>query len=134
MIRRPPRSTRTDTLFPYTTLFRSVPHLDRIPAVPGGQQVQNPALEEGRVHAELQGQAPPEPGAQVVDDVAQEGYGLLGVMHVAGAVLQPEDVPGLGHMSETGVVARVLPVMRSDERRVGQEGVRTCGSRWSPAH
>src|SRR3546814_2574863 len=28
MIRRPPRSTRTDTLFPYTTLFRS----DRVPA------------------------------------------------------------------------------------------------------
>src|SRR3546814_1957840 len=26
MIRRPPRSTRTDTLFPYTTLFRSVDH------------------------------------------------------------------------------------------------------------
>src|SRR3546814_3827116 len=25
MIRRPPRSTRTDTLFPYTTLFRSQP-------------------------------------------------------------------------------------------------------------
>src|SRR3546814_5021427 len=26
MIRRPPRSTRTDTLFPYTTLFRSTDH------------------------------------------------------------------------------------------------------------
>src|SRR3546814_3077771 len=26
MIRRPPRSTRTDTLFPYTTLFRSAWH------------------------------------------------------------------------------------------------------------
>src|SRR3546814_6886691 len=26
MIRRPPRSTRTDTLFPYTTLFRSPGH------------------------------------------------------------------------------------------------------------
>src|SRR3546814_2705504 len=26
MIRRPPRSTRTDTLCPYTTLFRSRPH------------------------------------------------------------------------------------------------------------
>src|SRR3546814_5240060 len=26
MIRRPPRSTRTDTLFPYTTLFRSASH------------------------------------------------------------------------------------------------------------
>src|SRR3546814_1585122 len=28
MIRRPPRSTRTDTLFPYTTLFRSVEYLE----------------------------------------------------------------------------------------------------------
>src|SRR3546814_12431882 len=27
MIRRPPRSTRTDTLFPYTTLFRSPPRV-----------------------------------------------------------------------------------------------------------
>src|SRR3546814_6685827 len=30
MIRRPPRSTRTDTLFPYTTLFRSHPRLAQI--------------------------------------------------------------------------------------------------------
>src|SRR3546814_10462724 len=35
MIRRPPRSTRTDTLFPYTTLFRSaadvlMPDLERV--------------------------------------------------------------------------------------------------------
>src|SRR3546814_1521460 len=29
MIRRPPRSTRTDTLFPYTTLFRSLKNLGR---------------------------------------------------------------------------------------------------------
>src|SRR3546814_6593825 len=28
MIRRPPRSTRTDTLFPYTTLFRSCEGMD----------------------------------------------------------------------------------------------------------
>src|SRR3546814_1012443 len=28
MIRRPPRSTHTDTLFPYTTLFRSLPAAD----------------------------------------------------------------------------------------------------------
>src|SRR3546814_14361584 len=28
MIRRPPRSTRTDTLFPYTTLFRSIGHVN----------------------------------------------------------------------------------------------------------
>src|SRR3546814_1932302 len=32
MIRRPPRSTRTDTLFPYTTLFRS-------PLAPRGQRI-----------------------------------------------------------------------------------------------
>src|SRR3546814_4414457 len=29
MIRLPPRSTRTDTLFPYTTLFRSLPVVDQ---------------------------------------------------------------------------------------------------------
>src|SRR3546814_14155005 len=33
MIRRPPRSTRTDTLFPYTTLFRSA-HATRKQATP----------------------------------------------------------------------------------------------------
>src|SRR3546814_20183883 len=43
MIRRPPRSTRTDTLFPYTTLFRSLVRLGHyrdamviaFPALPG---------------------------------------------------------------------------------------------------
>src|SRR3546814_10991989 len=33
MVRRPPRSTRTDTLFPYTTLFRSLDH--RVPGILG---------------------------------------------------------------------------------------------------
>src|SRR3546814_9562928 len=32
MILRPPRSTRTDTLFPYTTLFRSADHLRAVVA------------------------------------------------------------------------------------------------------
>src|SRR3546814_10652058 len=35
MIRRPPRSTRTDTLFPYTTLFRS-PGVLWAGTIPGG--------------------------------------------------------------------------------------------------
>src|SRR3546814_3971211 len=35
MIRRPPRSTRTDTLFPYTTLFRSP--LRNLPGAESGQ-------------------------------------------------------------------------------------------------
>src|SRR3546814_18737079 len=34
MIRRPPRSTRTDTLFPYTTLFRSQPVVATVPVAP----------------------------------------------------------------------------------------------------
>src|SRR3546814_18551911 len=43
MIRRPPRSTRTDTLFPYTTLFRSVAVLafedvGRVDAVPATEE------------------------------------------------------------------------------------------------
>src|SRR3546814_6744853 len=61
MIRRPPRSTRTDTLFPYTTLFRSplatgavgrrsgaVGYLpDRLPAVAGDVDAQR--ADRGRI-------------------------------------------------------------------------------------
>src|SRR3546814_8790392 len=47
MIRRPPRSTRTDTLFPYTTLFRS--HADaavapRLPGDPANHRVRIDAV------------------------------------------------------------------------------------------
>src|SRR3546814_6167509 len=51
MIRRPPRSTRTDTLFPYTTLFRS-------PAVAR-------ATEEGRAEQQREG-GDQQPEADVV--------------------------------------------------------------------
>src|SRR3546814_19364675 len=46
MIRRPPRSTRTDTLFPYTTLFRSRRH--KLPS--GGVVIQaiEQAIHPGR--------------------------------------------------------------------------------------
>src|SRR3546814_16219630 len=41
MIRRPPRSTRTDTLFPYTTLFRSIwPSLWSLPQVHGSSEAE----------------------------------------------------------------------------------------------
>src|SRR3546814_12309032 len=39
MIRRPPRSTRTDTLFPYTTLFRSALFLCRIDLILRHQRI-----------------------------------------------------------------------------------------------
>src|SRR3546814_8415836 len=62
MIRRPPRSTRTDTLFPYTTLFRSPGRADAEGA--GNHQqlvgaglgtVVFPALPGRRLHAEPAG-------------------------------------------------------------------------------
>src|SRR3546814_20139244 len=48
MIRRPPRSTRTDTLFPYTTLFRSAPASGQQPE--GGPET----LPFGHVGADLE--------------------------------------------------------------------------------
>src|SRR3546814_10909197 len=51
MIRRPPRSTRTDTLFPYTTLFRS----DRRAA--GGRSRLHPDRDDLR-HAQREGGRP----------------------------------------------------------------------------
>ena len=41
----------------------------------------------------------------------RNGHGLLGVVDVARAVLQPEDVAGLGHVGDQRVVARVFPMM-----------------------
>src|SRR3546814_9950967 len=46
MIRRPPRSTRTDTLFPYTTLFRSL-GAEEVPRAEPSQLVF--AMDVGRV-------------------------------------------------------------------------------------
>src|SRR3546814_10311456 len=46
MLRRPPRSTRTDTLFPYTTLFRSPERLD-------GKEIRDPDAAYFRDAAEI---------------------------------------------------------------------------------
>src|SRR3546814_13483510 len=54
MIRRPPRSTRTDTLFPYTTLFRS-PGLVHVAADDAGIDLEEGAadvLDEGEARSE----------------------------------------------------------------------------------
>src|SRR3546814_14048705 len=54
MIRRPPRSTRTDTLFPYTTLFRSVDDgmtLKRMEWVVTGSDGQRYAFTARRLYA-----------------------------------------------------------------------------------
>src|SRR3546814_1224805 len=53
MIRRPPRSTRTDTLFPYTTLFRSTapagPALPRRGAARGARPRRGGLVAAGRL-------------------------------------------------------------------------------------
>src|SRR3546814_11104112 len=48
MIRRPPRSTRTDTLFPYTTLFRSDSHHSSELANSGSTSKTTPLKESSR--------------------------------------------------------------------------------------
>src|SRR3546814_20072594 len=48
MIRRPPRSTRTDTLFPYTTLFRSAQRQE----YPGSQHPGTHGARESRIDIE----------------------------------------------------------------------------------
>src|SRR3546814_16779698 len=61
MIQLPPRSTRTDTLFPYTTLFRSVGKVQRSPP---------PSLSEGAA-----GDRQPNAGCE-----AGEGFGFMGAV------------------------------------------------------
>src|SRR3546814_9749643 len=62
MIRLPPRSTRTDTLFPYTTLFRSV--------VQRGADEPGVILTERRLVSLVQVAAWPDSAEQVTDTVA----------------------------------------------------------------
>src|SRR3546814_13555608 len=113
MIRRPPRSTRTDTLFPYTTLFRSPdgePHCgghhdvgDR--GLADVQQRERRLVSYRRVHIGVD-------GAPVALRLA-----VLGVEIFDGLVVQQR-----------------IDRLRSEERRVGKASVSTCRSRWSPYH
>src|SRR3546814_3945644 len=91
MIRRPPRSTRTDTLFPYTTLFRS-PRPGDVPAcvegvgeLPGAQLGPHLALQDR--HQRLPDQprgpaAPPAPGGRSEEHTSE----LQSLMRISYAV------------------------------------------------
>src|SRR3546814_7544140 len=86
MIRRPPRSTRTDTLFPYTTLFRSRPGLcpERV------------GSELGRRLAHVGG-----------DGGQREGDRMLAAVESDGDAVVGEGLDGAGYGSRLG--------MRSEE-------------------
>src|SRR3546814_15992680 len=57
MIRRPPRSTRTDTLFPYTTLFRSLGWTPAYAQAPAEAQIA-PALPQAVAPAQAESTDP----------------------------------------------------------------------------
>src|SRR3546814_20016412 len=104
MIRRPPRSTRTDTLFPYTTLFRS------------------PLAPQFDVHQQVATRVQP-----FLSIVGREF--LRSHSNPAWRVFDM-NVPRSGKRE---VNCRKI-LSRSEERRVGKECVSTCRSRWSPYH
>src|SRR3546814_15756285 len=97
MIRRPPRSTRTDTLFPYTTLFRSVlgegahPHH----AVQSARRLVAMAGAEFR-HAQRQ--------------VAVAGDALLEDLDVPGAVHRLHRQDAILGLGDEHVLVELLPV------------------------
>src|SRR3546814_13957810 len=120
MIRRPPRSTRTDTLFPYTTLFRS----------PGRLVIAS--HNQGKVREIGDLLAP-----YGVETVSAGALGLpeppeTGTSFIANAELKAReaaDLSGLPALADDSGLC-----VRSEERRVGKACVSTCRSRWSPSH
>src|SRR3546814_13070608 len=109
MIRRPPRSTRTDTLFPYTTLFRSVHWNSCAPCATAPSGVANETAACRAVVAAVDARR---------------------CIAVAGN----RQRPGPGDRAFSRLRHQHLGAGRSEERRVGKECVSTCRYRWSPYH
>src|SRR3546814_19854289 len=99
MIRRPPISTRTDTLFPYTTLFRS--RRRRVSSVWGGQcgrATEKSSATHGRArqHCAWRGGPRTPPGREKQHDrnPSAEGHGLVPGVRDRRARLLSDLVPG----------------------------------------
>src|SRR3546814_20835889 len=119
MIRRPPRSTRTDTLFPYTTLFRSpaIPHVH-----PAHARVAEPGKDGVRVGAV-------EPVVEDEDELTVVVAWLVGVLdderRVQAAVELGPDVgmEAVGAGGGGGALLVAAPLRRASCRgRVGKIG------------
>src|SRR3546814_15974578 len=121
MIRRPPRSTRTDTLFPYTTLFRALLEVRDFAALPGRGvrgRIGDSALHLGnlRLMREL-GAAPPELPARM------QAYETQGQTAIA--------LPRGTHiLAMAGVADTLKPGRKSEKRRAGKRRVQACRNRW----
>src|SRR3546814_15099397 len=149
MRQRPPKSTRTCTLCPYTTLFLSAARC-RLPLPLADESIGVVVLQHvaapGRSRRELFEECARvlAPGGRLwvfaLNPLAPYRWRWRGTglgaseplswrrrMRAAGLVPEPVS-QGLG----PGWKVRVAH--RSEERRVGKECVRTCRSRWSPCH
>src|SRR3546814_18451213 len=126
MIRHPPRSTRTDTLFPYTTLFRS---LDQIVAR-AEQHRTNIGVAVPVAHQQS--------GGAQIDGGAEESQARdrTAFRHDAGDRAPESKTQDAGrHHAQGGALEqRRTGADRSEARRVGKACVSTCRSRWSPYH
>src|SRR3546814_9780445 len=111
MIRRPPRSTRTDTLFPYTTLFRSLCHRrdGRLVVVFHGDE-HGAALRQGHAGPELRLQ-------EGTSEVAVEAHDLAGRAHLRA---QHDVDAGKAGEGEHGFLHRDVPALEALEVEVGQ--------------
>src|SRR3546814_20245556 len=119
MIRRPPRSTRTDTLFPYTTLFRSHFHGAPHPHQPREDLIVRRAHHPHWRVADL----------GVLGDIDQVtgGCELRAARKAVAMHLRNDRLAGSYPFLS---MAAVVPCGRMEESRVGKEGVSTVRSRW----
>src|SRR3546814_15976548 len=132
MIRRPPKSTRTDTLVPYTTLFRSA--ADRIEhhvgASAGSDRLHPLADVLAAVVHQMIGAV--RPGHRQLVGTARSGD-HRGTERLAGLHRREADATGRAmYQQHLARLPIVVPAQRSEERRVGNECVSTCRSRWAP--
>src|SRR3546814_11299049 len=126
MIRRPPRSTRIDTLFPYTTLFRS----DRPVAV----SILSPRPVGNLVSIEAPTWLDRELASVSPGAVRDGGFGSDVRKALAGrrqwlVEQQLADSDEQSFRLRTGALESLR---RSEERRVGKGCCGTCRSWWSP--
>src|SRR3546814_18366403 len=138
MIRRPPRSTRTDTLFPYTTLFRSAALDDNslyCNLLQCSHFAGTCALAEidGRAVGWISGYLPPEmPDTLFVWQVAvhPEARGRGVGKRLIRELLRRKACSRVRYLHST--IPRDNQASRSEERRVGKECVSPCRTGWSP--
>src|SRR3546814_12098498 len=123
MLRRPPRSTRTDTLFPYTTLFRSLGGLavDGALVVLEDGQSQGVAVDDGTIAAGLVVVAAEGVGGRAGDAADMDVEAGLGGLRIAGDAAFRIDLGGGRRDMHREVVAAVERQLHRDS--VGEADV-----------